>query len=64
MFLDAGVAKGQGWVIIRSGHLGSYAKTRGKDGIWVDAFWTESEEDAQHVVDVTGKCRVFIPASA
>lgn len=54
MFLDFGVAGGQGWVIIRSGQLGAYVKTRGKEGVWIDAFWTESEEDARHVVDVTG----------
>jgi hypothetical protein len=53
-FLDFGIAEGQGWVIIRSGQLGAYVKSRGKEGTWIDAFWTESEEDARHVIDVTG----------
>lgn len=58
-FLDFGIATGgQGSVVIRSGQLGAYVKSRGKNGIWVEAYWTESEEDAQHVVDVTGKWRI------
>ncbi|KAF7776378.1 hypothetical protein Agabi119p4_4771 [Agaricus bisporus var. burnettii] len=59
-FLDFGVAGGQGWVIIRSGQLGAYVKSRGKEGVWIDAFWTESEEDARHVVDVTGAGNSFL----
>lgn len=42
-------------MIIRSGELGAYVKTRlDKDkGVWVDAYWDESHSDK--VVDVTGE---------
>lgn len=53
-FLEFGVGNQySGWVIIRSGELGAFIKSRVASGRWVDAFWTSSE--AQKVVDVTGK---------
>lgn len=53
-FLDFGIGnEGHGSVVIRSGELGAYVKSRGKNGVWVDAYWTESQ--ARHVVDVTGE---------
>lgn len=55
-FLDFGVgSEGSGWVIIRSGALGAYAKSRDTEGAWVDAFWTAADMDK--VVDVTGKLK-------
>jgi len=60
-FLDFGIAAGgHGSVVIRSGNLGAYVKTRGKNGLWVDAYWSASEEDARHVVDVTGAGNSFL----
>jgi len=60
-FLDFGIGTGgKGSVVIRSGQLGAYVKSRGTNGIWVDAYWTESQEDAQHVVDVTGAGNSFL----
>lgn len=52
--LDLGVGhEGSGWVIIRSGALGAFIESRGTQGVWVDAFWTPTDEDK--VVDVTGQ---------
>lgn len=52
-FLDLGIgAEGSGCVIIRSGEMGAFVKTRKTEGIWVDAFWTGN--DTGRVVDVTG----------
>lgn len=61
-FLDFGIGnEGHGSVVVRSGELGAYVKSRGKNGVWVDAYWTESQEGAQHVVDVTGeRCVCFL----
>jgi hypothetical protein len=53
-FLDFGVGhEGSGWVIIRSGALGAYVRSRATEGAWVDAFWTTA--DAGRVLDVTGE---------
>lgn len=53
-FLAMGVGKeGKGAVIIRSGELGAYVKQVGKEGLWVDAYW--SGDRPEKVVDVTGK---------
>lgn len=50
-FLDLGVGPdGSGWVIIRSGSMGAYVASRGHQGQWIEAYWT----DATQVVDVTG----------
>lgn len=61
MFLECGVGMdGQGAVIIRSGQLGAFVITRRRCGAWVDAYWTKSEADTQHVVDVTGAGNSFL----
>jgi len=58
-FLDIGVGdQKSGWIIIRSGAMGSYLKSRGTKGIWVDAFWTAG--DIEKVVDVTGAGNAFL----
>jgi sugar/nucleoside kinase (ribokinase family) len=49
-------------VIIRCGAMGAYRHTHGKEGRWVEAFWTKSTEE--RVVDVTGKCPTFDFVSA
>jgi len=52
-FLEIGVGQDKtGWVIIRSGPLGSYMKSQMTKGAWVDAYWTP--EDNHKIVDVTG----------
>ena len=52
-FLRFGVgSEGSGWVIVRSGELGAYIKSRTTSGRWIEAFWTP--KDADKVVDVTG----------
>ena len=54
MFLNFGIgAEKAGWIIIRSGGMGAYLKSRDAPGTWVDAFWTAA--DSKKVVDVTGK---------
>ncbi len=63
-FLDLGVGPdGTGTVIIRSGHLGAYVKSRKTKGQWIPAYW--GEEDAEKVVDVTGQYQsslhIFLP---
>ncbi|KAH7930302.1 Ribokinase-like protein [Leucogyrophana mollusca] len=58
-FLALGVGEaGSGCVIIRSGALGAYIKTREREGQWIDAFWTNS--DLSKVVDVTGAGNSFL----
>lgn len=53
-FLNFGVGDGNfGWVIIRSGVMGAYIKSRDTQGTWVSAFWTAKDSDK--VADVTGK---------
>jgi len=53
MLLASGAEKDwHGWVIIRSGAMGAYVRSRAHEGAWVEAYWTES--DAEKVVDVTG----------
>ncbi|KAI0092828.1 Ribokinase-like protein [Irpex rosettiformis] len=57
--LDLGVGPdGSGTVIIRSGHLGAYVKSRTKEGWWVPAYW--GEENKAKVVDVTGAGNAFL----
>lgn len=52
-FLQFGVGnENSGWVIVRSGELGAYIKSRATSGRWIEAFWTP--EDTDIVVDVTG----------
>ncbi|KAH7916744.1 Ribokinase-like protein [Hygrophoropsis aurantiaca] len=56
-FLALGVGEGgKGCVIIRSGALGAYVKTREREGQWIHAFWT----DLSKVLDVTGAGNSFI----
>lgn len=50
--MDVG-KEGKGAVIIRSGELGAYVNQVGKKGLWVDAYWGESQSGK--VVDVTGQ---------
>jgi hypothetical protein len=45
---------GKGWVVIRSGGLGAYVRSKERVGEWVEAFWTE--KDGEKIVDVTGEC--------
>jgi hypothetical protein len=53
-FLDFGVGKdGKGWVIIRSGAMGAYVKSRATSGRWIEAYWTPQDE--RRIVDVTGE---------
>ncbi|KAG6812651.1 hypothetical protein H0H92_001601 [Tricholoma furcatifolium] len=47
-----------GWVIIRSGALGSYVKSLNDNGMWVSAFWTA--DDHERVIDVTGAGNSFL----
>jgi len=55
-FLEIGIGQaGNGYVVIRSGEMGAYIKTRGREGKWVSAFWTNDLKDAQRIVDVTGE---------
>lgn len=49
---------GSGWVVIRSGGLGAFAKSRDNAGTWIDAFW--SKEESNKVVDVTGAGNSFL----
>jgi len=58
-FLELGVGhEGSGWVVIRSGALGAFVESRETQGVWVDAFWTPTDEDK--VVDVTGAGNSFL----
>ncbi|KAF9534408.1 Ribokinase-like protein [Crepidotus variabilis] len=58
-FLEFGVGQsGSGWVIIRSGALGAYVKSRDIVGTWVEAFWSTNE--SEKVVDVTGAGNSFL----
>lgn len=53
-FLNFGIGReGSGWIVIRSGALGAYIRSRETEGIWIDAYWTAT--DVERVVDVTGK---------
>jgi len=45
-------------VIIRCGAMGAYRYTCGKEGRWVEAFWTERNQE--RVVDVTGAGNAFL----
>lgn len=61
VFLEFGIGTdGNGAIVIRSGHLGAFVLSRGRNGVWVDAYWTETESDAQHVIDVTGAGNSFL----
>jgi len=52
-FLKMGIGhENTGWIIIRSGALGAYLKSRTSKGRWIDAFWKAG--DSEKVVDVTG----------
>jgi len=58
-FLEYGVGReGKGAVVIRSGEMGAFVRTRGGAGKWVSAFWTEEHTDK--VVDVTGAGNAFL----
>lgn len=60
VFLQFGVGeKGAGSVVIRSGGLGAYAKSRERGGVWIEAYW--SEKDAGKIVDVTGESFMLRP---
>lgn len=53
-FLNYGIGdEGRGWIIIRSGPLGAYAKSRDTKGVWVNAYWTAADDNK--VMDVTGE---------
>lgn len=56
--LELGIGEsGRGCVIIRSGALGAFVKTRERGGAWVDAFW--KHKDTGKIVDVTGGSLLF-----
>ncbi|KAF8901708.1 Ribokinase-like protein [Gymnopilus junonius] len=58
-FLGFGVGdEGSGWVVIRSGAMGVYLKSRDTQGTWVTAFWTA--KDGDKIVDVTGAGNAFL----
>ncbi|PPQ77752.1 hypothetical protein CVT25_011187 [Psilocybe cyanescens] len=58
-FLEIGIGKQDtGWIVIRSGAMGAYLKSKETQGIWVDAFWNGA--DANVVVDVTGAGNSFL----
>jgi len=58
-YLDIGIGPaGSGCIIVRSAHLGAYVKTRSREGLWVDAYWTV--DDKEKVVDVTGAGNSFL----
>ncbi|KAF8592543.1 Ribokinase-like protein [Ramaria rubella] len=59
--LEFGVgATGKGYVIIRSGALGAYVKQRERSGVWVDAYWRETDQENGKIVDVTGAGNTFL----
>ncbi|TEB35435.1 Ribokinase-like protein [Coprinellus micaceus] len=59
LFLGFGVGEGgKGWVVIRSGGLGAYVRSKERVGEWVEAFWTE--KDGEKIVDVTGAGNSFL----
>lgn len=47
---------GTGSVVIRSGELGAYIKDNRDPGVWVDAYWKQSDR----VIDVTGAGNAFL----
>jgi hypothetical protein len=52
-FLEMGIGENNtGHVVIRSGAMGAYFKSRTTPGRWVDAYWTST--DSGKIVDVTG----------
>lgn len=54
MFIQLGVGDHEtGYVIIRSGPLGAYVVQKRSDGVWIDAFFSESTSES--IVDVTGR---------
>ncbi|KAI0035582.1 Ribokinase-like protein [Vararia minispora EC-137] len=56
-FVDAGVgSESNGFVVIRSGEMGSYVLSRGHGGEWIDAYW----QDQSKVIDVTGAGNAFL----
>lgn len=58
IFLEFGVGEqGAGSVVIRSGGLGAYVKSRDRAGGWVEAYWTEQDEGK--IVDVTGRFSIL-----
>ncbi|KAH6915139.1 Ribokinase-like protein [Coprinopsis sp. MPI-PUGE-AT-0042] len=58
-FLDFSIGEdGKGWVIIRSGAMGAYVRSRGRPGRWIEAYWTP--EDEKRIVDVTGAGNAFL----
>lgn len=57
-FLTYNINGGSGWVIIRSGAMGAYVKSRETRGSWINAFWTSN--DSNRVVDVTGAGNAFL----
>ncbi|KAF6762757.1 Ribokinase-like protein [Ephemerocybe angulata] len=58
-FLGFGVGpEDTGSVVIRSGGLGAYVKSRSRVGEWVEAYW--SEKDERKIVDVTGAGNSFL----
>ncbi|KAF8639802.1 hypothetical protein AX17_001061 [Amanita inopinata Kibby_2008] len=60
-FLSYGVGhEGSGWVVIRSGAMGAYVKSRELTGIWIEAFWTPDDSESGKVVDVTGAGNGFL----
>ena len=55
-FLEIGIGRNEtGWVIIRSGALGAYMKSKMTKGMWIQAFWTA--QDDNKIVDVTGRAQ-------
>lgn len=55
-FLEMGIGEDNtGYIVIRSGALGAYLKSRTTPGRWVEAYWTAS--NSGKIVDVTGMSR-------
>lgn len=49
-------------MVIRSGGLGAYVKSGSRAGEWVEAYWSEKDEDK--IVDVTGRYHGSYPLNA
>ncbi|KAF5321091.1 hypothetical protein D9619_000958 [Psilocybe cf. subviscida] len=58
-FLEMGIGEDNtGYIVIRSGALGAYLKSRTTPGRWVEAYWTAS--NSGKIVDVTGAGNSFL----
>ncbi|TFK27074.1 Ribokinase-like protein [Coprinopsis marcescibilis] len=58
-FLSFGIGNAnEGFIIVRSGALGAYVKSKSESGRWIDAYW--GEDNRERVVDVTGAGNAFL----